>query len=145
MKAKRVVNLILFYLVSATWGCIMSLIGLIVILISLPFGRVKTFHGRLYAVWGEGWGGMELGCFFVCSKSAQYDSLMAHECGHTLQNCIWGPLMPFVVCIPSAVRYWYREFKYHRKKLTPPTKYDDIWFEGQATEWGKKYILTNKL
>ena len=52
--------------------------------------------------------------------------------------------MPFVVCIPSAVRYWYREFKYHRKKLTPPTKYDDIWFEGQATKWGSEYILTNK-
>ena len=58
---------------------------------------------------------------------------MLHECGHGIQNCIWGPLMIFVVCIPSATRYWYREFKYHRKGLTPPTKYDDIWFEGQAT------------
>lgn len=122
----------------------MSLIGLIVILFSLPFKKVHTYHGRLYATWSRGWGGMELGCFFVCGEDCQYDSLMSHECGHTIQNCIWGPLMPFVVCIPSAFRYWYREFKYHRKNLTPPTKYDDIWFEGQATEWGKKYVLTDK-
>lgn len=51
---KRTLRLIAFYLVSFTWGIIMSSIGLIVILFSLPFKRVKTFHGRLYAVWGEG-------------------------------------------------------------------------------------------
>ena len=140
----RAFKLFLFYLISFTWGIIMSLIGLIVILFSLPFKKVHTYHGRLYATWSRGWGGMELGCFFVCGEDCQYDSLMSHECGHTIQNCIWGPLMPFVVCIPSAFRYWYREFKYHRKNLTPPTAYDDIWFEGQATEWGKKYILTDK-
>lgn len=140
----RTKKLICFYIISFTWGIIMSIIGLIVILFSLFFKKVKTYHGRLYAVWGERWGGVELGCFFVCSKTGEYDSLMAHECGHTLQNCIWGPLMPFVVCIPSAIRYWYREFKYHKKGLIPPTKYDDIWFEEQATKWGNKYILTNK-
>lgn len=140
----RIKKLICFYIVSFTWGIIMSIIGLIVILFSLFFKKVKTYHGRLYVVWGERWGGVELGCFFVCSKTDEYDSLMAHECGHTLQNCIWGPLMPFVVCIPSAIRYWYREFKYHKKGLIPPTKYDDIWFEGQATKWGHEYILTNK-
>lgn len=140
----RAFKLFLFYLISFTWGIIMSLIGLIVILFSLPFKKVHTYHGRLYATWSRGWGGMELGCFFVCGEDCQYDSLMSHECGHTIQNCIWGPLMPFVVCIPSAFRYWYREFKYHRKNLTPPTKYDDIWFEGQATEWGEKYVLTDK-
>lgn len=140
----RAFKLFLFYLISFTWGIIMSLIGLIVILFSLPFKKVHTYHGRLYATWSRGWGGMELGCFFVCGEDCQYDSLMSHECGHTIQNCIWGPLMPFVVCIPSAFRYWYREFKYHRKNLTPPTRYDDIWFEGQATEWGKKYVLTDK-
>lgn len=143
MKSRRIFNLILFYLVSATWGCIMTLIGAIVILISLPFGKVHTYHGRLYATWFKGWGGVSLGCFFVCGEDCQYDSIMSHECGHGLQNCIWGPLMPFVVCIPSAFRYWYRVLKYNRKNLTPPTKYDDIWFEGQATNWGKKYILTN--
>lgn len=32
----------------------MSFIGLIVMIISAIVGRVKTFHGRLYATWGEG-------------------------------------------------------------------------------------------
>ena len=41
--------------------------------------------------------------------------------------------MFFVITGPSIVRYWYRELKYYRKGLVPPTKYDDIWFEGQAT------------
>lgn len=64
---------------------------------------------------------------------------MAHEAGHGLQNIVWGFLFPFVVCIPSAIRYWYRELKYHRKHIKPKTEYDDIWFEGQATRWGHIY------
>jgi hypothetical protein len=44
------------------------------------------------------------------------------------------------VCIPSAIRYWYRELKYLRNGLTPPTAYDDAWFEGQATRVGAKFI-----
>lgn len=52
--------------------------------------------------------------------------------------------MWFVITIPSIIRYWYRELKYNKKGLTPPTEYDDIWFEGQATKWGYKYIITNK-
>ena len=47
---------ILFYIASFTWGIIMSLIGGIVILVSLPFHRVKVWHGRAYATWGKGWG-----------------------------------------------------------------------------------------
>lgn len=140
----RAFKLFLFYLFSFTWGIIMSLIGLIVILFSLPFKKVHRYHGRLYATWSRSWGGVSLGCFFVCGEDCQYDSLMLHECGHGVQNCIWGPLFPFIVAIPSAFRYWYRELKYHRKKITPPTLYDDIWFEGQATKWGEKYILTDK-
>ena len=59
---------ILFYIASFTWGIIMSLIGGVVRLISLPFHRVKVWHGRAYAIWGKGWGGLELGCFFVCGE-----------------------------------------------------------------------------
>ncbi len=134
---------ILFYIASFTWGAIMSIIGLIVMII--PFGHYHVFHGRLYKTIGKNWGGLELGCFFLCGENCQYDNLLGHECGHGLQNIIWGPLMPFVICIPSAIRYWYRELKYTRKGKFPPTLYDDIWFEGQATAWGKKYIITDKI
>lgn len=125
----------LFYTISFTWGVLMSVIGLIVIFVSLPFKRVHFFHSRVYAEWGQHWGGVSLGCFFVCDKNSS-KTLKLHECGHGIQNCIWGPLMLFVIFIPSATRYWYRELRYNRKGLTPPTQYDDIWFEKQATKWG---------
>ncbi len=53
-----------------------------------------------------------------------------------------GFFMPFIVSIPSAVRYWYREYLVRDgKKLSwelPP--YDSIWFEGWATALGTKYF-----
>ena len=48
--------------------------------------------------------------------------------------------MPFVVSIPSAIRYWNRKLNYHDKGLTPPTEYDDIWFEKQATKLGAECL-----
>lgn len=45
--------------------------------------------------------------------------------------------------IPSVIRFWYREFKYNRKDLQAPTEYGDIWFEGQASRWGEKYVVTD--
>lgn len=124
---KLILKRILFYIVSFTWGGLMSLIGLLTILILLPFGKLHTYHGRLYMRIGERWGGVELGCFFLCDKTAGEHTL-AHECGHGLQNCLWGPLMPIVVCIPSAVRYWYREYIYRtdREKYRELPDYDAI-------------------
>ena len=36
--------------------------------------------------------------------------------------------MPFVVCIPSAIRYWYREFiwYFNREKFNKLPEYDAI-------------------
>lgn len=66
-------------------------------------------------------------------------SVKNHEHGHALQNCEYGPFM-IIVSIMSVCRYWYREFKYHRKGLTPPTAYDDAWYEGEATKIGTEFI-----
>ena len=135
-----------FYFLSFTWGIIPTFVGLIVTAVAACFGRVRTFHGRLYSVIGKDWGGLEVGCFFVaCESCADSDHLRAHESGHGLQNILFGPLFIFLVWIPSAIRYWYRELKYNRKHIAPPTQYDDIWFEGRATRWGKKYVLTDRI
>ena len=45
---------ILFYVLSFTWGGIMTFFGLIGIIIFACMGRVKTYHGRLYGYIGEG-------------------------------------------------------------------------------------------
>ena len=122
----------------------MSFIGLIVIGVLACMKRVHVYHGRLYGAIGHNWGGYNMGCFFICCEEGiGQDYLCAHECGHGLQNCLWGPLFPFVIMIPSVIRFWYREFKYNRKGLQAPTEYGDIWFEGQASRWGEKYVVTD--
>ena len=143
---KLILKRILFYIISFTWCGIMTTIGLVVLLVTLPFGKFGVYHGRIYKRIGKNWGGVELGCFFLCDNSAD-EYILAHESGHGLQNCLWGPLMPFVICIPSAIRYWYREFIWHcnKEKFNKLPEYDAIWFEGQATKWGKKYVTTDKI
>ena len=123
----------------------MSFIGALAILITLPFkGHVHVYHGRVYAVWDfVKDAGFELGCFFIIGPGCE--SCNAHETGHGLQNCLWGPLMFFVITGPSIFRFWYREIKYYRKGKVPPTAYDDIWFEDQATRWGQKFVETDIL
>ena len=119
----------------------MTWIGAMVLLFTLPFGKFGIYHGRIYKRIGKNWGGLELGCFFLCDETAPEHTLQ-HEAGHGLQNCIWGPLMPFVICIPSAIRYWYRTYTYKTnpdKYWTLPD-YDAVWFEGQATKWGENYV-----
>lgn len=137
---------ICFYILSFTWGCVLSVVGLVVVLIlGLIKRKINVYHGRLYVVVGKNWGGLELGCFFICCENSKdSDYLRGHECGHGLQNVLFGPFTIFLVAIPSAVRYWYRELKYNRKGINPPTEYDSIWFEKQATKWGEKYINTDR-
>lgn len=140
----------LFYIISFTWGFLASFIGMIILLFTLVIGKVKTCAGRLYGIlpkaFGSGWG-FSIGCFFFiaydCYESHKEDRniviklLMCHEMGHTLQNIIFGPLTLFIVTIPSVIRFWYRQGFKDPDKLKP---YESIWFEGQASHFGKKYI-----
>lgn len=129
----------LFYILSFTWGLPLTLIGLAVALVLFMTGHRAKKHGWCYyfAI-GENWGGLELGIFFLCDKK-EISHTKNHEFGHGIQNCYFGFLMPFIVCIPSVIRYWYREIRTRRGKENKKG-YDDIWFEGQATYLGTKYI-----
>jgi hypothetical protein len=55
---------------------------------------------------------------------------------------MFGVLFPFIIAIPSVIRYWnyQRKIKNHsgegRLELPP---YDDVWFEGQATRLGEQF------
>ena len=130
----------LFYFLSFTWGLPMTIIGLIVGLVLIIAGfKPKKYGYCLHFEIGDNWGGLEFGIVFLTNKTPPEHTKM-HEHGHSIQNCYWGFLMPFVVCIPSMIRYWYRELKYRRKGLTPPTEYDSIWFEGDATKRGTEFI-----
>ena len=107
----------LFYILSVTWGCIMTTIGALVSLILLILGyKPKKWNYCYYFEVGENWGGIELGMFFVTDKSSGI-RIKNHEHGHGIQNCYLGVFMPFIVCIPSAIRYWLRKFNTQKKKI----------------------------
>lgn len=138
---KRFISYFGFWLISLTWGSIMTLIGLVVALILLITGhRPYRIGPAIYFKVGHGWGGVELGAFFVVSKNSSRHTII-HEAGHGVQNCMWGPLMPFVICIPSASRYWYREIirRKNIKKYWDLPDYDSIWFEADANKKGEKH------
>lgn len=132
-------NKALFYILSFTWGIIMTVIGLISAVVLICAGHTpKRWGGCLYFNIGENWGGLSLGLVIITDKRDN-ESTKNHEFGHAIQNCRYGLLMPFIVCIPSAIRYHYRNWRTgHGKKNK--TGYYDIWFEGEATKLGNKYI-----
>ena len=105
-----------FWFIQCTWGIIMTLIGAIATFALILAGKKPKHIGPVvYTEVGQGWGGVELGGFFICSKGSSNHTKL-HECGHSLQNMILGPLFPFVVAIPSATRYWLRNFSTHLGK-----------------------------
>lgn len=133
---------ILFWVLSCTWGIIMSLIGGIAALALIAAGyKPKRFHCLIYFEVGTDWGGVNLGCFFIVSKNSSLHTKQ-HEAGHGLQNAMLGVFMPFVIGIPSLVRYWYRKYiiKSDKKLYSELPAYDSIWFEGWATSLGEKHF-----
>jgi hypothetical protein len=116
----------------------MNLIGAITALILICLGHRPKRYGWSYCFELKVNFGLELGIFFIAPVGG-YESVKQHEHGHGIQNVYFGPFTIGMISIPSATRYWVREFLYW--KGTPPkTKYDDIWFEGQASLSGKEFI-----
>lgn len=130
----------LLWLLSLTWGLPMTLIGAVCALALLLTGRrPKSFHGFVVFEAGHGWGGFNAGPFIFVSERTVRATLQ-HEAGHGLQNVILGPLMPFVVAVPSVVRYWFRRFSFVHGAGHLLKPYDAIWFEGWATALGEKHF-----
>lgn len=77
----------------------------------------------------------------MVNKNAN-ERIKQHEAGHGVQNIMFGPLMPFLVSIPSAIRYWHREYIYrtNRIKYRKLPSYYSIWFERDATDYGMIYF-----
>ena len=129
-----------FYLLSFSWGLLMNLAGAMVAVFMLVTGhRMRRFGPCFYFEHGEGWGGMDWGCVIVVNKGAG-SHLLSHELGHAMQNCRFGPFMPLLVGIPSALRYRFRQLYTRISGRQPKKPYDAIWFEGQATRIGQEYL-----
>lgn len=145
----------LYYLLACTWGIVMTTIGLVCTAILgivkavadlVKPGKLKINFNKYHWIYSISvgpalWGGCDLGLMFLRDHESKGD-LNEHEFGHTFQNCIFGPLFPFIVAIPSATRWWMRVLK-PNKEYKP---YDSAWFEDAATQCGMyahKY-LSNK-
>lgn len=130
----------LYWVISLTWGLFMTLIGLLAALALLVTGhKPHKFGYTFYFKVGQRWGGLNLGAVFITDNTPSEHTL-CHEHGHGLQNCIFGVLFPFLIGIPSAFRYWYREIKRKQDPSCYLPPYDSIWFEGQATRLGLKFL-----
>ena len=128
-----------FYIRSLTWGLPVTFAGSVVALAMMATGHKPQRHGWCwYFEAGDRWGGMDWGPVFITGRSDN-PSLRDHEFGHAIQNCYYGPFMPILVTAPSSARYWARRIG-ERIGRKPSTRYDDIWFEGQASELGRHYI-----
>ena len=128
----------IFYVMSFTWGLPLTLVGAVVALFLLVTGhRPHRWHGCVcFEIGKTRWGGLNLGLVILCQKGAS-DSLKAHELGHAIQNCYFGPIMLlFVTC--SAARY--HDITRREKHGKPVPEYDAWWFEGQATTLGTRYL-----
>lgn len=135
-------NKYLFYLLSFIWGFPMTSVGCFVAMILIFMGCKPTKYGYCCCFQiGENWGGLNLGPVFVTSRNASIHT-KNHEHGHAHQNCIFGWTFPFVIGIPSAIRYWYRELLVGSKKKTYSQlpDYDAVWYEGRATKIGNEFM-----
>lgn len=132
-----------FYILSYTWGLPLTLIGLAVAGVLRLLGyKPKKWGGSIYFVVGKNWGGLSIGTTIVVSERSSRFDILNHEFGHSIQNCYYGLLCPFIVTIPSFVRACYREFVVWAKlkNYAELPDYYSIWFEGQASELGKANI-----
>lgn len=156
-RTKKILFSIMFWVISLTWGIIMTSIGLIATagLNLIKFAgsvagydlKIKTHRNgcSLITEVGGNWGGVELGAFALCGNYSEkspswFDHTRKHEFGHALQHLALGPLFIFIVAIPSACRYWYQRIMQNKGKTFPADWYDSIWFEGGATKTGEKFI-----
>ena len=130
-----------FYLRSFTWGLPVNIGGAVFAFLLLLTGhRPKKFGHCIHFETGKKkWGGGSLGIFMFTCKNATLH-LKAHEHGHSIQNCFYGPFMPFIVNIPSSLRFWVRKLL---KKIFPKIRlrpYDSAWFEAEASSLGHEFL-----
>lgn len=135
-------NRFAFYLLSFTWGLLWTVIGLLTALFIVIVYRKEVLvvghQGRLRIHFTKrNFGGASIGVIIITSGKPINPRLVNHELGHTIQSARFGLLFIPLIAIPSGIRYQYRM----RTKKSLKTKYDDIWFEGQATRLGSRYFI----
>lgn len=128
-----------YYFISFTWGLPLNLIGILCAIVLYIIGKrpAKNIYGWYFRI-GDNWGGVNLGVISIVSKRSGQGTLL-HEFGHSIQVCIFGPLVFIFVVIPSVTRYWIRRYQKEIRGRYDLPDYDYAWFEQQATMFGDRY------
>lgn len=131
-----------FYFLSFVWGLPITFIGCVIAFVLIAMGyKPKKWGYCYYFEVGEKWGGVNFGPIFLTDINSSWHT-KAHEHGHGIQNCILGPLMPFIVLIPSATRYWCRRYIIDNGLADSDDlpEYDAVWYERDATKFGTEFM-----
>lgn len=113
----KTLKCILYWIISFTWGILASVIGACAALVCLITKHKPHIYGySVYFNFGENWGGFSCGPFLFGSPES-WTNIRQHEHGHGLQNLVLGPFWPFLVGIPSMLRYWLRTFETSSKRV----------------------------
>lgn len=128
-----------FWLLSLTWGVVMTTVGLVVALALMVTGhKPKRFHHYIWFEVKSIGGGCSLGGVILTGQNPSLHTLQ-HEAGHGIQNTIFGVFF-VIISICSFIRCM--KYNYHIKRGTLHTlkPYDSVWFEGGASKLGRKYF-----
>lgn len=124
------IKVFILLIINFTWCLPQNIIGLIYFLVvkikkqselSLMVGANIIVFTTMVR------GGVSLGRYIFLSNGSSFNSVK-HECGHTWQSYILGPLYLLVIGIPSIL--WNRFFCKH------PEKYYTFWTEKWADKLG---------
>lgn len=143
---KKVLFGILYWILSVTWGILMTVPGFLIVLFCMIFLK-GTPHRNGYSFIvevGGNWGGLELGAFAICGRYATEDGpcyspewfehTRRHEFGHSLQNVVLGPFAIFLSFIPSCIHY--HRFNARQRAGVEDEDYEKPWYENTATKYG---------
>lgn len=142
-------NPLIFKILTYTWGLLGVILGYLVLLFCLPFGKLMSvrFSGKKYFFFNkETHWGFSIGTIIFSGKNPQR-TLLEHEVGHCYHNAIFGPLIFPLIAIPSLLRFWYRRIivKLRVKKINELNSYYSVWFEGTASTIGAyDYVVHGK-
>ena len=118
-----------------TNGLPLSIVGIFVyIALVLTGHKPKDYMGICpYFEVGKGWGGFEMGWFFVCGKDTGTKT-KNHEIGHMIQNATVGGFKMLAYSVVSMARYWWSQI------ATLKTPYYSWFFEKDASRIGDEYV-----
>lgn len=143
---KKVFYATLMWTVRLTWGLLDTLVGFFIFLFFCITSRPKIGYIANtiiveVPIRKDIWFGFSSGAFIFSNTNSIWhgDYLLCHEWGHSWpQLLLCGPLHPFVVTIPSIIRFWWRAAQERKGRELPP--YDNVWFEATATQWGIEWF-----